>query len=266
MVLKVARALPKQRVQAVADHAYNGRAFVHGVLSEVNNVVLILRGHPDAALFELPPPRSGQRGRPRCKGRRLPNPEQWAASHAKAFRSVIVEMYGNDVTLEVASYVGMAYRTLPGRLVKYVIVRDPTGVYKTTYLMCTDPTMADEAIVRAYSHRWPLETAIQEAKQKLDMQDPQTQLPASVRRTAPFALLTYSLIVWWYITEGFKVAQMLGPQATPWYHKTTRPSFTDMLATLRRAGWTQGFLTQGLLTTPRSKIFADYLAQVVAAA
>lgn len=266
MIRLVAQRFPHIRFRVLADHAYNGRALLNEVLSQTDNVNFVVRGHGNAALYELPPPPTGRRGRPRTRGNRLPNPESWAAQHPRSFKKVEVEMYGETVPLRVASFVGMAYRTLPGRLVRYVIVNDPRGVYQTQYLMSTDPDLADVPVVSAYSHRWPVELAFQEAKQKLGMQDPQTQLPASVRRTAPMALLTYSLVVFWYITGGQREARRLRVQRDPWYEKKGRPSFTDMLAALRRLGWRRGFLDPTRPRTKRSKMLEAYLDNVAAAA
>jgi hypothetical protein len=267
MVLKVARQFPHIHFCVLADHLYNGRTLLHEVHSRVQNVTFVVRGHPDAALYELPPPRQpGQRGRPRTRGDRLPNPQTWAAQHRQAFGNVVVPMYGERVTVKVASFVGMSYRTLPGRLVRYVIVKDPKRIYRTQYLMSTDTELSPQQVVAAYARRWPLERTFQEAKHKLGMQDPQTQLPASVRRTAPMALLLYSLVVLWYVANGHDEVQRLRRHRDPWYDKHARPSFTDMLAALRRLGWRRGFLDPAQGDTRRSKMLEVYLDSVAAAA
>lgn len=267
MVLKVAHRFPDIQFRVLGDYLYNGRSLVHHVMSEVDNVHFTLRGHGNAALYERPTPRQpGQRGRPRTRGRRLPTPGQWAGRRSTRFERVEVEMYGKCVPLKLASFEGMAYRTLPGRLVRYVIVRDPNGVYDTQYLMSTELDMAPAEVVAAYARRWPLEQTFRDAKQKLGMQDPETQLPASVRRAAPMALLTYSLVVLWYLTTGHSEARQLPLHCDPWYDKTGRPSFSDMLAVLRRAGWRHGFLDPAHRHTKRSKMLEAFLDHVVAAA
>lgn len=266
MVALVAQRFPHLRFRILADHLYNGHSLLHETMSQLDNVHFVVRGHGNAALYELPPPSEGGRGRPRTRGARLPTPEQWAQSSRRRFSKVQVPMYGKDVPVEVASFVGMAYRTLPGRLVRYVVVRDPRGIYRTEYLMTTDLELDEAAVVAAYARRWPLEQTFRDAKQKLGMQDPETQLPASVRRSAPMALLAYSLIVVWYVHDGHRETQQLPPRTDPWYDKTQRPSFADMLADLRRLGWRRGFLDPARPDTERSKIFADFLDHVAAAA
>ena len=50
---------------------------------------------------------------------------------------------GREVTLFVVSYLGMAYRSLPGRLLRYVIVKDPDGIYRTDYIISADTALSE---------------------------------------------------------------------------------------------------------------------------
>jgi hypothetical protein len=213
-----------------------------------------------------PEKRPGQKGRPRVKGDRLPSPEQWAKAHPRAFRTVKVDIYGEEVTLRVATFDGMAYRSLPGRLCRYVIVKDPRGVYRTDYLLTTDMDISPAEVVESYSRRWPLERTFQDAKQKLGIEDPQTQLPGSVRRSAPLGLLVYSLVVFWFLTDGHREARRLRRRPDPWAAPQRRPSFANMLAALRRLGWARAFVDLPRQLAARSKILVDFIRDVVAAA
>lgn len=267
MLLLVARRFPETRFRVLADHLYAGNTVLETVYANVNNVSFVMCGQPDAALYQLPPPRrDGQRGRPRTRGERLPSPEAWAANHPEAFETTEVEMYGETVKVRVASLDGMAYRSLPGRLLRYVVVVDPLGIYRNMYLLSTDLNLSAAAVVAAYSRRWPLEQTFRDAKQKLGIEDAQTQLPAAVRRTAPFGLLIYSFVVLWYVTEGHREARRLRVERDPWYSKNARPSFTEMLAALRRRGWAEAFRDPSRITVARSKRLIAYLTRVVATA
>lgn len=53
----------------------------------------------------------------------------------------------------------------------------------------------------------------------------------AVLRTAPIALLLYSLIVLWFAHVGHLLYR---PLVRPWYRTKVQPSFADMLRTLRR--------------------------------
>lgn len=264
LLLLVARRFPHTQFRVVADHLYNGRSVLHAVVNTVDNVHVISRGRPDAALYEMAPPRrAGQMGRPRVRGERLPSPQQHAAE--AVFREVTVEMYGRDVRVLVASCLGMAYRSLPGRMLRYVIVKDPDGIYRTDYFLCTDTTLSEVEILTAYARRWPLERTFQDCKQQLRVANTQTQAPASVRRSVPFGMITYSLVVMWFLTDGHKHTAAATPD-DPWYKRTSRPSFRDMLAALRRMGWAEPFLDPPSRDPARQQKLADYLARVAAAA
>lgn len=268
LVVLMANRFPDQQFRVLADHLYNGKSVIHAVHEAVDNTHVVTRGRPDAALYDLPPAQREKRpGRPKKKGKRLLNPRNWAAAHPEAFESVAVEMYGRLVTVELASYVGIPYRSLPGRLVRYVIVRDPDGIYREDYIFSTNINLTPAEIIAAYSRRWPLERTFQDCKQKLQVQNTQLQLPASVRRSVPFGMLVYSLVVYWYITVGHVEAATLNPHPDdPWYRRTGRPSFTDMLAALRRLGWARRFVDLPSTTPSEPKFWQEYLARMVAAA
>jgi hypothetical protein len=275
MLLLVAKQFPHRRFVVLADHLYCGAGVLRTVLEQVTNVSFIVRGRPDAALYALPPARRhGQRGRPRVLGPRLPSPRCWAAKHPTAFELVTVSMYGKQVPVLLASFVGMAYRTLPGRLVRYVVVKDPEGIYKTDYLLCTEVSLPAAQVLTSYTHRWPLERSFQDCKQKLGIQDHQAQLPAAVRRNAPFGMLLYSLVVLWYLVHGHQLAAQHAIEPDPWYRKTARPSFAEMLGTLRRLSWAEAFsdppsgdptqpLSPPLCHPTKQAALADYVARVV---
>ena len=74
----VAGALPGRHIHVVADSAYAGREL--GKLPP--HVTWTTRLRKDAALYELPPARTGRRGRPREKGNRLLCPATLAATAA----------------------------------------------------------------------------------------------------------------------------------------------------------------------------------------
>ena len=70
--------------------------------------------------------------------------------------------------------------------------------------------------------------------------------PLAVQRTAPIALVLYSLIVVWFHQVGH--AWLHFPDR-PWYKKKVEPSFADLLTTLRRVTWQERFAEVGLDNT-----------------
>jgi hypothetical protein len=76
MTEALAGALPGRQIHVVADSAYAG-----GELKKLPpGVTWTTRLSKDAALYGLPPARTGKRGRPRQKGDRLPALATLAAS------------------------------------------------------------------------------------------------------------------------------------------------------------------------------------------
>jgi hypothetical protein len=88
MTAALARALPGRDIHVVADAAYAGKEL--GRLPAT--VTWTTRLRKDAALYELPGPRAGKRGRPRVKGSRLPSLA--ALAQTAQFTLVTVHRYG----------------------------------------------------------------------------------------------------------------------------------------------------------------------------
>ena len=91
-------------------------------------------------------------------------------------------------------------------------------------------------------------------------------------------MLLYSLVVLWYLHHGRHLADKARLPPDPWYGNA-RPSFTNMLACLRRASWGEEFVDPSFLAATATKsdrvgrsdrldrraALARYLVRVVAA-
>ncbi len=93
MAQMLAGALPGRRIHVVADAAYAGEE----LKKLPPGVTWTTRLRKDAALCELPPARTGRRGRPRAKGVRLPSLDVLA--RRAAFGPVTVTRYGKTATI-----------------------------------------------------------------------------------------------------------------------------------------------------------------------
>ena len=65
----------------------------------------------------------------------------------------------------------------------------------------------------------------------LGLEDPANRLAKAVMRTAPMALVLYTLAIIWFHRVGH--AQVRLPDR-PWYSSKKEPSFIDILTTLKR--------------------------------
>ena len=94
----------------------------------------------DAALYEPAPPRTGKRGRPRTKGARLPTPPELAAA-ATDWVEADIDSRGTTVTRLLWHRDVLWYRVCRRRLVRLIVVRDPTGTQPDDFFVTSaDPT------------------------------------------------------------------------------------------------------------------------------
>jgi hypothetical protein len=228
---------PERTIYLVVDSAYLGRTLLE---QRPANVQVLSRLRMDAALWTPPPPRRpGQKGRPRRRGRRLPNP-QAAAARCRKWRSVLVTIYGHTLTTQLFSYTALWYSALRERPLRIVVVRDPTGKRKDEAFFCTAVAVSPAFILEGFARRWTLEVTFHDAKQFLGFEDPQSQTKPAVLRTAPLAFVVYDLVLLWYAGETER-ADAPAWLWRPWYRHKHAPSFLDMLTTLRLAGWRRWF-------------------------
>jgi hypothetical protein len=214
-----------QRFHVVADSAYGGQSVLNQLPS---NCDLTSRLLMDARLYDAPPVRKpGQKGRPRKRGERLPTPNAMLDARC---RHVSLEIYGRQDKARVADCEARVYAA-PLRPLRVVAVdpliggRTPQAFYSTRH------DVAAEQVIAWYAQRWSIEVTFHDSKQHLGFEQPQGWSRNSVQRTAPVAMLLYSLVVLWFAKEGHRHYR---PLACPWYTAKTNPAFADMLATLRR--------------------------------
>jgi hypothetical protein len=239
----VRRWWPEREIVAVADSGYAAISLLDrcACLSKPINMVTRLR--LDAALYEpAPPRRAGQIGRPRLKGKRLPNLAVVAEDPRTVWRTVAVaEWYGNtERTVELTSDTAVWYHTgLPAVPLRWVLVRDPQGTFATQSLLCTDLGADPERILSWFVLRWKLEVTFQEVRRHLGVETQRQWSELAIRRTTPALLGLFSLVTLFaHQLQTVRSADYLVRRAA-WYHKAY-PTFSDALALVRRDLWAQG--------------------------
>lgn len=128
------------------------------------------------------------------------------------------------------------------------------------YSTCHEATV--EEVIGWYAMRWSVEVTFHDGKQHLGFEQPQGWSRRAVERTAPLAMLLYSLIVLWFAREGHRWWR---PLDCPWYVAKTNPSFADMLGALRRTSVRRQFSSLAL-HGPGSRIIKQLLENMVALA
>jgi hypothetical protein len=243
---------PERQLLVSGDSAYGGASVLQPLPP---NVDLISHVHPKGALYE-PAPAPNGKGRPAKKGRRLPGLTEWASDPAWSWQTLVFNQFGLHATLQVKTRQALYYKAGKDRLLTIVLVRDVLGQRPDQMFYCTRLDWTARQILSTYAARWSIEVTFENAKQLLGFEDPANRKEKAVRRTAPMALVLYSLIVLWFHREGHRHLQF---PDRPWYPRKQEPSFADLMTTLRRASWREKIRT---LPLP-GRLAEKYLAPIV---
>jgi hypothetical protein len=234
-----------RRFHVVADSAYGGQS----VLSRLpKNCDLTSRLVKNARLYDAPPQRKkGTQGRPRKRGHLLPTPREMLVGRCRRVR---LSIYGRSETARLVDQVARVHAApeRPLRVVATEAMKGGRG-QEAFYSTCHEATA--EEVIAWYAMRWSIEVTNHDSKQHLGFEQPQGWSRRSVERTAPLAMLLYSLIVLWFAREGHRSWR---PLVCPWYTSKTAPSFADMLSTLRRLSVREQVLTLALAGPGSRKI------------
>lgn len=263
LVELLAKRYPTRRFELLGDAAYTNSTLMKNRLP---NITLIGRGRLDAALYAPVVPRHrGQMGRPRLRGRRVASPGARAKRADARWKKLVVQVYGRTVTVRVLVIDALWYVAAGSELVRHVVVRDFPGHERDDVFVSTDATLSPRGIIESFARRWSLEVTFHETKGKLGFEEPQNRTERAVERTAPFAFIAYTLVIVWYVLHGHNSRAAKLP-SLPWYTHKAGVTFSDMLATLRRASWRQRLLDPAATTADLRKSLRPLVDYVASAA
>src|SRR5260370_2707273 len=158
MLQMLAEALPGRAIHVVADSAYAG-----GELKKLpRRVTWTTRLRKDAALYELPPGRTGRRGRPREKGDRLPSLAKLSAT--AVFEQVTVTRYGQTASIQAARVTCLSHPAFRTRPVTVVFIRDRAKTGYDLALVTTDTAASPPRVIERYAATHTVEVAIEDCK------------------------------------------------------------------------------------------------------
>ena len=239
LLLLLRRWYPEREIVAVADRAYATLKLLDRCRKLSNPITFVTRLRLDAALYEpAPPRRPGQRGRPRLKGERLPNLSEVAKDPNTVWKPTkIANWYGSgERIVEIASATAVWYSTgLFAVPVRWVLISDPRGEFKTQALLCTDLEADPKKILCWFVMRWQLEVTFQEMRRHLGFETQRQWSEMAIQRTTPALLGVFSLITLFAHDRMAQAAGAFRRQAA-WYHKR-HPTFADALAMVRKELW-----------------------------
>jgi hypothetical protein len=227
---------PGRRFVFVGDSGYGTHEVARFCRRHHPRLTLVSKLHPDANLFEPPPPYAGS-GRPRVKGAALPKPRQ-AAAAARRRRATVGWYGGGTRRVEVVTGAGRWYRSGRGLVpLRWVFVHDQSGTHRDEYLYTTDPALLPEAVVGYYTGRWNIETTFQELRSCLGLESTRGWCARTVLRAAPCLFGLYSVVAVLY--RALPEAKRSGPLRWPGKSGVT---FSDALAAVRRWLWSEWVL------------------------
>lgn len=238
MVLQVRRWLPGRLLVIVADSSFAAIELLATWRESAQPICVITRFRLDAALYEPAPPRKpGQNGAPRKKGARRPTLQQVLDDAKTVWKRVTIKSwYGEGRRqIEIASDTAVWYHAgLPVLPIRWVLIRDPHGKFRSQALLCTDLEAQPKQIVEWFVMRWQLEVTLQEARAHLGVETQRQWSDEAIARTTPALLGLFSLVT--LLAHRSTRRRTLPIRQAAWYHKPL-PTFSDALAVVRYQLW-----------------------------
>jgi hypothetical protein len=229
---------PERRFVFVGDSGYGTHEMARFVRRHKAHLSLVSKLHPEANLFEPPPPYSGK-GRPPVKGPRRPKPKQ-AVAGAELQTEEVAWYGGGRRKVGVATGTGHWYKAGEGLVpIVWVFVKDQTGTHRDEYFFSTDTAMTAVAMIEAYAGRWNLETTFQEARCFLGLESTRGWCRRTVLRAAPclFGLYTVVALLYRALPEAKRVGRVEWPGKVG-------VTFSDALTCVRRWLWREWVFPQ----------------------
>jgi hypothetical protein len=237
---QIRRWLPDRKLVFVADSSYAVIEFLWQMAQLAQPITMVVRFRMDAALYEPAPPRTPkQNGRPRKKGQRLPTLLKVAADPATSWTTLVMRYWYGEVkrTIEFTSHTAVWFHNgEPPLPIRWVIVRDPLGKFKTQALLCTDLQAQPVQIIEWFIQRWQMEVTQREVREHLGVETQRQWSDLAIARTTPalFGLFSFVTVLAHRLSQHGRVLS----RQTAWYTKA-RPTFSDALAMVRFELWRQ---------------------------
>lgn len=238
MLMQVHRWLPERALVVVADSSFAAILLLDRLRRLLNPICMVTRLRLDAALYKPAPPRKpGQAGRPRVKGDRLPKLKQILQDPKTTWKKVTIrDWYGEKRRqIEIVSSTAVWYHSgMPPVPIRWVLIRDPEGKFRSQALLCTDLTVDPIQIVEWFVMRWRLEVTFQEVRTHLGVETQRQWSDRAIARTTPALLGLFSLVT--LLAHCSTRRGKLPIRQAAWYEKPL-PTFSDALAIVRYHLW-----------------------------
>lgn len=236
MIAAVRRWLPDRRLVIVGDGNYAVLQLLWNVLS-LQGVTVVTGLRLDACLYDPPKAREpGKPGRPAIRGQRQPKPSARLIDPDTQWHKHTVSWYGGSTReVEIATGTALWYQSpIPPLPIRWVLVRDPEGVYEPRALLCIDQQADAHRIVEWYVSRWPVEVTFHEVRTHLGVETQRQWSDLAILRTTPALLGCFSLVT--IFAQRLLDGETFPVRQAAWYRKAL-PTFSDTLAFVRQHLW-----------------------------
>jgi hypothetical protein len=238
MLLQVRRWLPERALVVVADSSFAAILLLERLRRLPNPICMVTRLRLDAALYKpAPPRRPGKPGRPRVKGARLPTLEHILGDKKTVWKKVTIRDWygGKRRQIEIVSRTAVWYHSgMPPLPIRWVLIRDPKGTFRSQAVLCTDLNVDPVQIVKWFVMRWQLEVTFREVRTHLGVETQRQWSDWAIARTTPALLGLFSLVT--LLAHCSTRRGTLPIRQAAWYAKPL-PTFSDALAVVRYHLW-----------------------------
>ncbi len=245
--------LPNRPLLVSVDGSYTNKTVIKQLPEQTT---LIGRIRRDARLHPLPDPKpDGTMGRTRLYGDQNITPESVRQDSAIPWRSTQVFAAGTAHLMRYKTLAPMLWRSAGADRPLRLIVIAPLAYRPSSrsrilyrrpaFLICTDPDLDPEQVIKTYLSRWDIEVNIRDEKQLLGFDEAQVRNPSSACTAPLFAVAAYSILL-------LAAARAFGVNGSPsnlpppkWRAKTAKPraSTNDLINCLRFELWGQAIST-----------------------
>jgi hypothetical protein len=230
---------PSRTFVFTGDSSYGTHEVARFCHRHRDRLTLVSKLHPDANLFDPPPPYAGT-GRPRLKGQRRPKPRQAVGAATTFTRSEVGWYGGGRRRVEALEGTGHWYKSGAGLVpLRWVFVRDKSGTHRDEYFFTTDVNLTPAMVIGHYCGRWNIETTFQEARSALGLETTCGWCKSTVLRAGPCLLGLYTVVA--VLFDALPEAKRVG--VASWPGKAT-VTFSDALCAVRRWLWAEAVLPQ----------------------
>ena len=228
----VKRLVPKFKafgkpIEIIVDGGY-AKDTVLIPLGQLDHVFTTTRLRRDAAVFELPPLRTGRPGRPRVKGDKIDLKS--LAESDEGWEKIECRLYGQVVGKRVKSFECVSELT-KWKQVRVVIIKEDDGTWVP--LMCTNSCRTEKEIIESYGVRFGIEEMFKDLKEVWGWGKQEVRLLERNEAATAMNMLLYGMTE--LATWDRPKEELVDRSYRPWDDADRRPSHADRRNFLRRA-------------------------------